>query len=105
MELSSAFSSLSPQNFPLKKFLILFPKKTCSEKVSYIFSKKAPFIKKIFFYILGKVFSEPWHIQNPRHTQNTVKHLLWNVLQKCLPSALSYVPGNEAFLINISLIF
>ena len=29
-------SGLSPQNFSLRKFLILFPKKPCSEKISYI---------------------------------------------------------------------
>ena len=40
-------SSLSPQNFLLKKFLIFFPEKTCSEKISYIFSKKS------FSYISG----------------------------------------------------
>ena len=34
------------------------------------------------FYISGKVYSEPWLIQNLRHIQNTVKHLRWNVLQK-----------------------
>ena len=27
---------------------------------------------------------EPWHIQNPRHIQNTVKHLSWNILLKIL---------------------
>ena len=33
-------SGLSPQNSCLKKFLIFFPKKPSSEKVSYIFSKR-----------------------------------------------------------------
>ena len=33
--------SLSPQNFSLKRFLIFFPKKTHSKKISYIFTKKA----------------------------------------------------------------
>ena len=56
-------------------------------------------------YLELEAYSEPWFIQNPRHIQNTVKHLRWNVLQKQLPSALSYIPGNEAFLTNISLIF
>ena len=39
MQLTSAHSDFSPQNFSLKKFLIFFPEKT-SEKVSYIFSKE-----------------------------------------------------------------
>ena len=29
-------------------------------------------------------YLEPWHIQNPRHIQNTVKHLSWNILLKIL---------------------
>ena len=29
-------------------------------------------------------FLKPWHIQNPRHIHNTVKHLLWNILFKIL---------------------
>ena len=27
-------------------------------------------------------YSKSWYIQNPRHIQNTFKHLRWNVLQK-----------------------
>ena len=52
-----------PQNFARKKFLTFFPKKTCSEKVSYIFSEKAFLIlrKRNFSYISGKVYSVPWH--------------------------------------------
>ena len=68
-----------------------FPKKTCSEKVSYNFSKK-PLIfwkrkskkKSLYFrkqnflklpetdlfYISAKVYSEPQHIQNQKHIQN-----------------------------------
>ena len=37
MELPSA---QYPQNFSLNKFLLFFHKKTCSEKISYIFSKE-----------------------------------------------------------------
>ena len=37
---------------------------------------------------------EPWYIQNPRHIQNTVKNLRWNVLQKYLPSAL-LIPSSK----------
>ena len=40
MKLPSALSGLSPEKFPLKKFLIFFPKKAHSEKISYIFSKE-----------------------------------------------------------------
>ena len=29
-------------------------------------------------------FLKLWHIQNPRHIHNTVKHLLWNILFKIL---------------------
>ena len=41
-----------------------FPKKLCSEKVSYIFSKETFLIFKKwnFSYISGKVYLEPWHI-------------------------------------------
>ena len=42
MQLLSALSGLSPQNFSPKKFLYFPLKKTCPEKVSYIFSNKAP---------------------------------------------------------------
>ena len=28
------------------------------------------------------VYSEDWHIQNPRHIQNPVRHLQWSVLRK-----------------------
>ena len=30
------------------------------------------------------VYLKHWHIQNPRHILNTVKHLLWNILFKTL---------------------
>ena len=54
------FSGLSPQNFSLKKFLVFFPKKPCSEIVSYIFSKKSfsNFQEVELSYISGKVYSE-----------------------------------------------
>ena len=42
-----ALSGLNPQNFSLKKCLILFPKKTLSEKIYYIFAKES------FSYISG----------------------------------------------------
>ena len=29
-------------------------------------------------------YLKSWHIQNPRHFYNTVKHLLWNILFKTL---------------------
>ena len=29
-------------------------------------------------------YLEPWHTQNPRHIQNDVKHLSWNMLFKSL---------------------
>ena len=29
-------------------------------------------------------YLKPWHIQNPRHIHNTVKHLSWNILFKTL---------------------
>ena len=41
-------SSISCQKLLLKKFLTFFPEKTCSEKVSYIFSKKASLIFRNF---------------------------------------------------------
>ena len=79
MELSSPkirkfliLSGLNSQNVSLK-ILIFFLEKTCSEKVSYIFSKKNfsnfqetelsyILLKKSFSYILGDIYSEPWHI-------------------------------------------
>ena len=106
-QLLGALFDLSPQNLSLKRFFIFFVKKTCSEKVSYIFSKKSfsnfqetelsyIFLKIFFSYISGKVeaYSETWYIQNPSHIQNTVKHLKWNILQKQLPSA-SFKPKLE----------
>ena len=38
---AQVLSSISCQKLFLKKFLTFFPEKTCSEKVSYIFSKKS----------------------------------------------------------------
>ena len=80
MGLPSALSSLSPQKFPQRKFLIFFLKKTYSENVSSIFSKKPPefsgnetflyFGKGIFrtlTYLELEAYSELWYIQNPRH--------------------------------------
>ena len=43
MQQPNALSGLSPQKFSLKEFLILFPKKTCSEKFSYILGTAALF--------------------------------------------------------------
>ena len=95
MKLSRALSGLSPPNFSLKKKVIFFPKKTCFEKVFYIFSKKFPNFQKtkLFLYFWEGIFRtmaylEPWYIQNLKHIQKSVKHLRWNVSQKQLPSAL-----------------
>ena len=53
MELAITLSGSCPQNISLKtKFLYIFSKKTCSEKVSYIFSKES------FPYISGNESSE-----------------------------------------------
>ena len=38
------------------------------------------YFRKVLFRTLA--YSESWYIQNPRHIQNTVKHLRWNVLKK-----------------------
>ena len=53
--------------FP-KKFLIFFPKKTCSEKF-YLSSQKnfSYFQKTELSYVSVKVYSEPWHIKNKKH--------------------------------------
>ena len=63
MEQPSTLFGLSSQNFCLEKFLLFFPKTTCSEKVCYIFSKKAFLIfrKLNFSNISGKIYSDPWH--------------------------------------------
>ena len=45
---AQVLSSISCQKIFLKKFLTFFPEKTCSEKVSYIFSKKASLIFRNF---------------------------------------------------------
>ena len=47
MQIPIPHFGLSPQNFSLKPFLIFFPKKPCSEKISDIFSKEG------FSYISG----------------------------------------------------
>ena len=82
MELPSTISSISRQKFSLKKFLTFFPKKSCSEKISYIFLKKSLIFWKrnppqnshisgngTFLYFGKGIFrtlaySEPWHVQN-----------------------------------------
>ena len=86
MQVTSALLGLSPQNVFLKKFLIFFPKKSARKKF-LIFSQKSfsnfletelsyIFLKKVYSYIPGKVYSEPCYIKK------SVKHLLWNVLKK-----------------------
>ena len=71
MELRDAFLGLISKNFSLKKFL----KNTCSEKVSYIFSKKSfsnlqeTELSYIFFKNVFLIFWEGY-IQNPRHILN-----------------------------------
>ena len=85
---------ISVSKFFHKKISYLFLKRSCSEKVSYIFSKKA-------FLIFGKqnfLIFEETYIQNPgifrnrsifrtlvyserREIQNIIKHLQLNVLQ------------------------
>ena len=40
MQQPITLSDFSPQKFPLKKFLQFFPRKTCSENISYSFPKK-----------------------------------------------------------------
>ena len=87
----------------LKKF-------TVSGHRAFLYSRKRNFlfgksILRTLAYLQLEAYSQHWYIQNPRHIQNTDKHLLWNVSQKQLFSALSYIPRNEAFLTNISLIF
>ena len=97
---SSSILCASPAHFSVS-VLKIFPKKTCSVKVSYIFSKKAfPIFRKKNFLYFGKgVFRtllhlelqkhlELWYIQNLRHIQNTLKHLRWNLLLKQLVGAL-----------------
>ena len=69
---TSIFSKKSPRTFQPqpskifpKKFLIFFLKKSCSEKLSYIFSKKPPnFQETELSYISRKIYLEPQHIQN-----------------------------------------
>ena len=39
-------------------------------------------IFRILTYLEQEAHSEPSYIQNPRHIQNIIKHLQWNVLQK-----------------------
>ena len=84
-------------------------------EISYIFLRKvflifreryiehpAIFISRTIFrtlaYLELEASSEPWYIQNSRHTQNTVKHLRWKVLQKQLPRALSGFNPQNSFL-------
>ena len=62
MGLPECTSWLQPSKFFPKNFFIVFPKKTCPEKVSCIFPKKLPnFQKTEFSYIfLKKVFLIFW---------------------------------------------
>ena len=95
------FLSSALKKFSLKKFLIFFPKKNCSENLSYIYSEKPPkfsgngtflCFKKGLFRTL--TYSERWYIQNPRHIQDTVKRLRWKVLQKIPSAFFSLSPQN-----------
>ena len=83
----------------IKKFIIfsqekafLIYRKTETPKKFFIFQKNGTFlyfskrkgIGKGIFRTLGylepEAYSDSWYIQNPRHIQNTVKHLRCNVL-------------------------
>ena len=62
------------------KKILIFQETEAPKKLSY--SRKWNFLyfgQDIFRTL---TYSEPWHIQNPRHMQNTFKYLQWNVLQK-----------------------
>ena len=127
MKLPSARSGLSPKIF-LKIFLIIFPKKTCSEKFSYVFSKKPPNFQEIklsyiFLKIVFLIFRQRY-IQNSDifRTRSIFRTLVYSEPETysghCQTSAmacfakkpyhfatLSYIHGNDAFLINISFVF
>ena len=79
MQLLSALFSFNPQNVPLKNSLVFFLKKPAL-KFLYFLNKSFSnfqemelsylFLKNVFLtYISGKVYSEPWHIQNQNHIQ------------------------------------
>ena len=85
------FPVAAPKIFP-KNIFFIFSWKNLPWKIFLYFLIKAPsfagnrtflyFSLKSFSYISGKVYLEPWYTQNQRRTQNTGKHLWWNVLQK-----------------------
>ena len=51
-----------------------------SGKETFLYFEKGIF--RTLAYLELEAYSEPWYIQNPRHIQNSVNHLRWNVLQK-----------------------
>ena len=75
-------------NFFSEKVSYIFSKKSCSENIFYIFSKKLIFRKRNCLIFRTKAYTEPM-----AYSENTVKHLQWNVLQKQLPRAL-FSPQN-----------
>ena len=95
MQLLSALSGLSPQNFSPKKFLIFSPKKNLFWKSFIYFLKQSSLLPsfqetELPYSLLKEVFPifRERYIQNPSIfttrgvIQNTAKHLRWSVLQK-----------------------
>ena len=57
----------------------------CSELETYIQNPDKYLWCRISFRTMcSSRYLKPWHIQNPRHIHNTVKHLSWNILFKTL---------------------
>ena len=75
MGLPSTLLGLKPQNFSLKKFILFYPKKRRSEKISYIFSKES------FCYIS---VNETLHFSNPQ-------------FEKKRSEKISYIFSKESF--------
>ena len=95
-----ALSGLSRQIFSPKEFLIFFPKRSCSEKFSYIFSKKPPALifRKRNFLILRERYIQNPGIFRTRGIFRTLSNIYYGMfLQKQLPSALSDLDHQNFF--------
>ena len=104
MQRPSALSSLSPQNFSRKKFLILFPQKNRSKKISYVLGtphflaqdqkiKKSDPGKWNFLILILKNFLRS-RKQKPQKNLYFFKRKLFYIPGKEKPEKASYISGS-----------
>ena len=89
-----------PYIFLKDRFLIFQERYIQNPGITFLYFGKSIIqntnITELLEYLEQKAYSEPWYIYNPRHIQNTVKHLRWNAFAKI--NQLRSFKGNAQFI-------